>query len=93
MGAERARRALVVVTAAGLTAWPAGASTSAAAGPAEPAQPPPSVRPAPIPLVQPRGPEPVPMPLVEPREPGPVPMPRLQDRLAVGLDELVRRPR
>jgi hypothetical protein len=93
MGAGRARRALVLMTAAGLTAWPATASTPAVAGPAEPEQPPRLVRPVPIPLVEPRGPEPAPMPLAEPRKPRPVPMPRLQDRLAVGLDELVRQPR
>ncbi len=80
MGATRARRMLVVMTAAGLTAWPAAASTPAAAGAAEPEPLPRAVRP-------------VPLPLVEPREPGPVPMPHLQDRLAVGLDELVRRAR
>jgi hypothetical protein len=84
---------LVVMTAVGLTAWPATASTPSAAGTAEPEPLSGLVRPVPLPLVEPRGPEPVPMPLVEPREPGAVPMPRLQDRLVVGHDELVPRPR
>jgi hypothetical protein len=81
---------LVVMAAAGLTAWPSAASTPAAADAAQPEPLPRVARPVPLPLVVPRGPEPVPIPLVEPREPGAVPMPRLQDRLDVGLDELVR---
>jgi hypothetical protein len=88
MGVARTSRVLVVITAAGLTAWPATASTPAAAGPAEPEQLPGLVRPVPLPLVEPRGPDPVPLPLVEPREPGPVPMPQLDGGLLVDVEEL-----
>jgi hypothetical protein len=95
MGGARARRRLVVLTAAVLAAWPGSGALPAAAGATEPDGPaalerpaPPAVPGSPMPLVEARGPEPVPMPLVEPREPGAVPMPQLEGGLLVGPDDL-----
>ncbi len=87
MSAARTRRALVVAASAVLVVWPGPAAAPAVAGMSQP-----DVPPAPIPLVEPRGPEPVPIPLVEPRGPEPVPIPLVESGgLLVGVDEL--RPR
>jgi len=87
MGAARAGRTLVVVTAAGLVALPGPGLHPAAAGPPEPEASPLLVRagpPAPSPadpeLLRGREPEPGPIPLVEPRGPEPVPIPLVEPR-------------